>query len=123
MKVPLLLVFCAVLGVSGNLALRAGMAGFSPGEERPVVMTILWRLFTTPILWLGLAAYAASMVGWLRVLSTWSLSQAYPLFVSLSFLLLLTSSCVLLREPVRWTHIAGSGLILSGIWVCLRSAP
>jgi undecaprenyl phosphate-alpha-L-ara4N flippase subunit ArnF len=120
MKIPLLLIFCAVLGVSGNVALRAGMAGLTVREGQPMVLAVLLRLCTTPILWLGLAAYALSMIGWLQVISGAALSQVYPVFVSISFMLLQTTAFLFLHEPVRWTHVVGSAFIVGGIWLCVR---
>jgi undecaprenyl phosphate-alpha-L-ara4N flippase subunit ArnE len=115
-----LICFCAILGVSGNLALRLGMSGFAPHEGQSSLVGVLMRLLTTPLLWIGVLFYLGSMLGWLQVLSSRPLSQVYPAFVSLSFLLLLSASFLLLREPVRWTHFAGSGLILAGIWVSFQ---
>lgn len=120
MKIPLLLIFCAVLGVSGNVALRSGMDGMTPREGQPIVLAVLERLFTTPMLWLGLAAYGLSMIGWLTVVSSAPLSQVYPIFVSISFMLLQTTAFLFLHEPVRWTHVVGSTFIVGGIWLCVR---
>ena len=79
-----------------------------------------WLHVISGVLWIGLLFYVGSMLGWLQVLSTRPLSQVYPAFVSLSFLLLLSASFLLLREPLRWTHFAGSGLILAGIWISFQ---
>jgi multidrug transporter EmrE-like cation transporter len=111
MKIPLLVIFCAVLGVSGNVALRYGMEGLTQREGQPMVVAVLIRLCTTPVLWLGLAAYGLSMIGWLQVISAVPLSQVYPIFISISFMLLQTTAFVFLHEPVRWTHVVGSALI------------
>ena len=120
MNSSLLIFLCALLGVSGNLVLRLGMSGFAPHEGQSSLVGVVVRLLTTPLLWIGLLFYVGSMLGWLQVLSTRPLSQVYPAFVSLSFLLLLSASFLLLREPLRWTHFAGSGLILAGIWISFQ---
>ena len=57
MNTSALVLFCAILGVSGNLALRSGMSGFTPREGQSPLIGVIQRLLTTPLLWIGLLGW------------------------------------------------------------------
>ena len=120
MRLWLPILLCACFGVAGNLSLKYGMQGYRPDGSQPVVAQLILRILTRPALLGGLALYGISMLGWLRLLSTEKLSFVYPLFVSLSFLLVMTCSALLFREEIRWPQMVGCTVIVLGIWIATR---
>lgn len=111
---------CVSCGVAGNLSLKWGMQGFRPEPDRSLVLQLVLRILTSPVILGGLVLYGISMLSWLRLLSTQKLSFVYPLFVSLSFMLVMTGSALIFREPVRMNQIAGCVVIVLGIWLGTR---
>jgi drug/metabolite transporter (DMT)-like permease len=63
---------------------------------------------------LGLAAFGASAVFWLVVLSRIPLSTAYP-FVATSYLVILAFSTIVLHERPPLLTWGGASLIVTGI--------
>jgi drug/metabolite transporter (DMT)-like permease len=74
----------------------------------------LKALFSSPVVWVGLALFGLSAVVWLFALSRASLSFAYP-FAALGYVIIVAFSMLVLHEnvpPLRW---AGVALIVAGI--------
>ena len=69
-----------------------------------------WRLA------LALAVYALATLMWLYVLKTTPLRIAYP-FAALAFVLVPIAAGVFLGEKIPLNTLAGSALILVGIWI------
>lgn len=112
----LTLVLAVSLSTAGQLLLKAGMddigeiSGIGPGELVGLVGSVLttWKAL------LGLAAFGASSLFWLIVLSRVPLSMAYP-FVALSYLIILGFSTLILHERPPVLTWSGAGLIMMGI--------
>lgn len=66
-----------------------------------------------------LSAFLASLT-WMAALEEFDLSRAYPM-MSLSFVLVLIAGHFFLNEPMSMGKLAGTLLILSGIFVIARS--
>jgi multidrug transporter EmrE-like cation transporter len=103
-----------VLSVAGQFALKAGMgsaraAGTSSG---------LWAYANLGLL-LGFALYVAGAVVWLRVLSSWDVSKAYPL-TGIGFVLTLAVGFVL-GERVTLERLVGVLLVALGVVLISRS--
>lgn len=74
----------------------------------------LKALFSSPVVWVGLALFGLSAIVWLFALSRASLSFAYP-FAALGYVIIVAFSMLVLHEnvpPLRW---AGVALIVAGI--------
>ena len=74
----------------------------------------LKALFSSGLVWAGLALFGVSAVVWLFALSRASLSFAYP-FAALGYVIIVLFSIFVLHEhvpPLRW---AGVALIVAGI--------
>lgn len=111
---------CVVCGVGGNLSLKWGMQGFTASPDRSLVLQLILRILTSPVLLGGLVLYGISMLSWLRLLSTQKLSFVYPLFVSLSFMCVTAGSALLFHEQIRPSQLAGCAVIVFGIWLVTR---
>ena len=104
-----------LLSMSAQLLMKIGMNNLRiHGElDGPMFQTAI-RVVLNPWVFGGLAAYGASAVLWLGVLSQISLSIAYPL-VSLGICGVVLLSWLLLSEPLPLTRLLGVGLIVVGV--------
>jgi undecaprenyl phosphate-alpha-L-ara4N flippase subunit ArnF len=119
----LLLAMSIVLSAVGQLCMKAGMqllagTGISlDSEGAPLaVPALLWT-------GIGLAAYGASMVVWLGVLTRLALSYAYPL-LSVSYILVYIGAThwARIEESATPARTIGTLLIALGVGlVCLRT--
>ncbi|CAO97423.1 4-amino-4-deoxy-L-arabinose-phosphoundecaprenol flippase subunit ArnF [Erwinia tasmaniensis] len=106
-----------VLVSAAQLLLKWAMIQLPDISQLPQFLSSLSQFpLPTAALFLGLLAYALSMLCWLLALKRLPLSRAYPL-LSLSYLLVWLAALWLpgLNEVFRWGKLAGAGLIVSGL--------
>jgi len=119
----LILIFGAVaLAAGGQLSLKTGMSQVGRiGEESfNQVISIIGRVISTPMVWIGLVLYGLAAVLWLIVLSRENLSFAYPIFGS-TYLIIVFLSWVVLREEVSLLRWLGASFIALGVFLVARS--
>lgn len=117
----LVLLVAVGLAAVGQLTLKHGMTT-ARAHARQSHGSLVWAALTSPWIVGGLAIFAVSAVAWLLVLSRVPLSVAYP-FNALGYLVILTSSVVVLHERASiWTWI-GTALVISGLLVVVFTAP
>ena len=83
----------AGLSATGNLIIKnaaRSMGGFNLSGGH--LAQTLFHLFTNAGIILGLALYLVGFVLWAKVLSTVDISLAYPIFVSLAFVIVVVGS-------------------------------
>ena len=102
-----LALFSISLSAFAQLLMKIGMS--SPQAGSSVIVAAI-----NPYVAAGFAAYGASALLWLKVLSRVELSLAYPL-VSLAFVLVAILSWAVLGEHLSITRMLGIGLIVLGI--------
>ena len=115
----LLLTFtAALLTVGANLMMRSGVlrAGGLKLAGGTVFLQLL-RMAREPMFLLGAVFYILSALVWFSVISTEQLSTAYPILVSLTFLLVTAGSVCFFHEAVSAAKAAGVVIILGGIWI------
>jgi multidrug transporter EmrE-like cation transporter len=109
-----LILLTVTLSACAQLASKLGVA--APRLEQAFRGTIpdaLIAAMTSPLIWIGLAIYAASVAMWLWVLSNVGLSAAYR-FVGASFLVIMAFGALLLNESVTPMRIVETVLIATG---------
>ncbi|MEO8626612.1 MAG: hypothetical protein ABI612_00720 [Betaproteobacteria bacterium] len=114
-----LVLLTAALTMAANLLMRAGVdaaGGFSAGGASQVVSSLV-RLFMQPRFTAGFFLYFLASVVWFRVVATEPLSVAYPILVSLTFILVTGGAVLVFSEPVSLRKVAGLAVILAGIAV------
>jgi multidrug transporter EmrE-like cation transporter len=113
----LLLLLTAALTMMANLMLRAGIdaAGGFAASDLPGLLRALVRLFAQPLFSLGFVTYFLASVVWFRVVATEQLSLAYPVLVSLTFILVTGGAVIFFHEPLSLRKVAGLAVILAGI--------
>ena len=112
-----LILSSVVLGVVGQLILKAGVTHIGPlALARGNVLAVAWRIFTNARIWAGLGLYGVGTFFWLVVLSQVELGYAYP-FISLSYILILIASWLLFGEEVSPLRLVGVAAICLGVYV------
>jgi multidrug transporter EmrE-like cation transporter len=111
----------AGLSATGNLIIKnaaQSMGGLNLSGGH-LAQTLL-HLFTNPGIILGLALYLVGFVLWAKVLSTVDISLAYPIFVSLAFVIVVVGSRIFFGESLNPIKILGIAVIALGIIVVSR---
>ena len=79
----------------------------------------LFHLLLRPWVLAGLGAAFAASLFWMMALKKLPLSTAYP-FTASSFILILLFSVVFLREPLSLGKIAGTALVILGVFIMAK---
>ncbi|MBF0478042.1 MAG: EamA family transporter [Candidatus Omnitrophica bacterium] len=83
---------------------------------------LIWFIFNAlkiPAVWLGFGCIAVSWTVWFVVLANIELSVAVCVD-SMQFVLILFASYIFLKERMHWTRVAGTILILCGVYLVAR---
>jgi multidrug transporter EmrE-like cation transporter len=111
----------ALTTVVGNLLMRTGV--MRAGGLRISTDTILLQLFSLakqPAFATGAFLYVLSAIIWFSVISTEPLSTAYPVLVSMTFILVTAGSVYFFDERLSMVKVLGILWILGGIWIVAR---
>jgi multidrug transporter EmrE-like cation transporter len=103
--------------MTSNLMIRSGIdrAGGFPARMSEVPAALL-KLVQQPVFDVGFIFYGITALIWFRVVASEPLSSAYPLLVSLTFLLVTLGAIFFFRETLTWQKIVGLAIILFGIF-------
>jgi drug/metabolite transporter (DMT)-like permease len=114
---PIELILVSVAAsVVGQLTLKSGMARLGPlALGQGSVAGLVWRIFSHPRIWLGLALFGVGTFFWLIALSRVQLAFAYP-FLSLSYVLVVLASWALLHENLSGWRLIGIAAICFGVY-------
>ena len=121
-KSLLLVLMAVVIGVSGQLTLKAGMSQVGPvviGDAQHI-LRVATTVFTNPMVLAGLGLYVVGAVIWLMVLSRLALSFAYPM-LALSYAFTPLLAWLLLGESVPSVRWLGVATICLGVFLVSRS--
>lgn len=116
-----MIVLAALMTVAANLLMRGGVV--QSGGLKLAAATLLPQLLKmarNPMFLTGVVFYGLSAVIWFSIISTEQLSTAYPLLVSITFLLVTAGSVVFYHESISPFKGMGVALILAGIWIVAR---
>jgi drug/metabolite transporter (DMT)-like permease len=117
-----LILAAVIIAASGQLSLKAGMnqVGAIDAASLARPLETFGRVFSTPLVWFGLACYGVGAILWLIVLSRLDLSYAYLLLAAMYVLIPLVSWLVLGERipPLRWL---GMGVVVLGVVIVARS--
>jgi drug/metabolite transporter (DMT)-like permease len=114
---PVALILVSVgMSVVGQVLLKAGvmrLGSLALGGTRTASTAL--RIMGNPIIWSGLGVYVLGTFFWLAALSRVELGYAYP-FLSLSYVLVMVTSWIALREEVSGLRVAGVAVICCGVY-------
>ena len=104
-----LIFFSVACGVAGQITLKLGMIPVGQIGENALQqpLQVALRVFTSPLVLVGLGLYVLGALSWLTMLSRVPLSFAYPL-VAVSYAITPLLALIFLREAVpsmRWLGI------------------
>ena len=111
----------ALTTVAANLLMRAGVlrsGGLKLSAQ--TVLPGLLNLLRQPLFLSGVVLYGVSAIIWFSVISTEQLSTAYPVLVSITFVLVTVGSVLFFQEGVSVLKALGIAWILAGIWIVAR---
>jgi drug/metabolite transporter (DMT)-like permease len=110
-------ILACVVGISiGQVLLKLAATHIRPPLGAPMLG---WHL-VNPYLVAGVVVLGISTLGWVWVLRTVALAQAYP-YMALCFVLVPLAGILLLGEPVSWRQAAGTALIIAGVAIVGRA--
>jgi multidrug transporter EmrE-like cation transporter len=121
MKFSIILLFAGnvVFNATANLLMKVGMR--RAGEfELATLKGLAAGILLNPLLIGGMAAYVTSLGFFMFAIKNVKLSIAYPVAVSCAIILVTFLSGILLKEDISITQVAGSVIILIGIFVLTR---
>jgi drug/metabolite transporter (DMT)-like permease len=102
------------LDVVGQLWFKLGLMRL-PEKQATDHVGLFWkRVFSSPLLWAGIGAYAIELGLWLAVLANAPLSFVFPL-ASLGYVGVLVASRIVLKETISARRWAGALLITLGV--------
>ena len=111
----ILLVVAVLFNGIANVLMKAGMR--NAPEAAGAVSAIKHYLHSWPVL-LGLTLFALNVVAYTQALTKIPLSVAYPLMVSLSGVIVVSSSMLFFKEDISTVQWLGFALLIAGI-VCV----
>jgi drug/metabolite transporter (DMT)-like permease len=119
-KLPLTLILVSVtLSAVAQLLFKLGVSSSAQTSELSIVGGLIAALLSPAVLG-GVALYGLGTIVWLAALARTPLSQAYP-FVGLGFLITAIFGHVVLSEEFGILRIAGTILVITGIFLIARS--
>ena len=116
----ILLLAACLFTVSGNLLLRAGVVAAGGFRLSSGALSQLLKLAYEPRFVSGFILYGLASLSWFSVISMENLSTAYPVLVSISFVLVTFGSVFFFGERISPQKVIGMAIILAGIVVVLR---
>lgn len=116
-----LILFSVLINAAAQLLLKAGMNRIGHFEFAWVnAVPVGLQVAASPFVLLGVAAYFASMLVWLLVLSRVEVGYAYPM-ISLGYIVNAVAGYYLFQENLSATRIAGILVIILGVYLVSRS--
>ncbi len=118
----ILVLISSTLAVSANLMLRAGVDRVGGlGMTSSSILTSCFNLIKQPYFDIGIIMYGMATLVWIKILSNEPLSVAYPILVSITFMLVTLGAVVIFKETLNIHKILGLLIILSGIIIISRT--
>jgi multidrug transporter EmrE-like cation transporter len=108
-----LAVSAGLMGIS-NLCLKAAI-----GRTQPAGVLVP-ALVRQPMFWCGFLLFAICSLIYIRVLTSISLSTAYPVFVSIAFAVVAVGAMMLFEERLTMPKLLGSAFLIAGIALIAR---
>jgi multidrug transporter EmrE-like cation transporter len=113
-----LVLLSAAVTVVANLLLRVGIRGtgaaFGAGGGFP---RALLRLLGHPAFDAGVVLYGFAALLWIRIVATEPLSAAYPLLITITFVLVTVGAVALFGESLTLRKVTGLAIMVIGILV------
>jgi len=121
MKPMQALLIAIFLAVGGQILMKLGMLhiGELTLHTRNILATAV-RIFSTPVIILGLIFLGISAFLWLVAISQLELSVAYPM-VAITYVLVPVLSCLIFKEHLTMMRMISMSIIILGIILLAKS--
>jgi len=110
----LLLLLTIVLTAVANILLKYAAVHRQAGEANGA-MAVLWDIFTTPSLLLGVSCLGIAVIAYAIALRNINLSVAYPVMTTSVVVLVSLFSAIYFGEPVTLLKTVGTVFVISGV--------
>ncbi len=114
----LVLFVSAVCMAIANLLMRGGLLRLE--GQFSLSLGGMLSLLRQPLYVSGIALVGVAGILWCRILSTDRLTVSYPLFVSLTYVLITVGAMYFFNERMSYQKWMGAGLILLGMLMLTR---
>ncbi|MFH1143426.1 MAG: SMR family transporter [Candidatus Eisenbacteria bacterium] len=114
------LVIALVLNAAANLLIK--YAAVQRGAAAPPatgMSAALRAYFSVPFV-LGVICFGLNLLAYTQALRKLPISSAYPIMVSLGYLIILLVSWFVFQERLGPQRYAGAALMMIGLWLLLR---
>lgn len=118
MSAYVFLVIALVLNAVANLLIKYAARASAPAAGAPAA-TVMQTYLSWPFL-LGLVCFGLNLAAYTQALKKLPISLAYPVMVSIGYLIILVVSWFLLGERLAPVRYVGAGLMLVGLWMLVR---
>jgi multidrug transporter EmrE-like cation transporter len=117
MHILLVAIVSIILSVAAQFLLKIGMSSLEIKQalSQPLTLRLPWIVLTNKFVFSGFVLYGLGAVVWLKVLSIWDVSKAYPLIglgIGLTVLL-----GMVYGENITALRVLGVLLICEGVWL------
>lgn len=111
---PYLYLFLAIIcNAVANICLKLGAAQFDRGISNLIKDPLIF--LKNGYVMIGIIFFAVALVLYTLVLARMNLSVAYPMMVSIGFVIVLSYSVFFLHEQLVWWQWLGIALVASGV--------
>ena len=110
--------------VGAQLFLKKGVLGLGNlnfSLSFSSIFSFIVRILQSGWLMAGLSLFGISFLVWILVLSKLQLNIAYPVVVSVNFLLITVASWFLFKEYLAFWQILGIAFIILGVFLLLKN--
>ena len=124
-QIPLWLIaalFSILLAASGQIMLKVGVKSLRLPDDALAHPVQLVSALLSPIIIVGIALFACSVIFWLAAISGQELSRVYPL-ASLGYVIVTIASIKLFGDEISLPKIAGICLIILGVSILQMRLP
>jgi len=119
MKPYIFLVIALVFNAAANLLIKYSARATEAAVPKAGLAGIVTTYLNVPFV-LGVTCFGLNLLAYTQALKKLPISLAYPLMVSLGYLLILAVSYFVFEERLDAVRYVGAGLMLVGLWMLVR---
>ncbi|MCK4412393.1 MAG: EamA family transporter [Candidatus Eisenbacteria sp.] len=121
MNAYLFLVIALVLNAAANLLIKyAAIAREGSGSPPAAGLAGLVQTYVSVPFVLGVLCFGLNLLAYTQALKKLPISAAYPIMVSVGYLMILAVSWFLFHERMAPPRYIGAGFMLLGLWLLVR---
>jgi len=114
------LAIALVLNAAANILIKYSTTRTAAaGELAPGLAGLMQTYLNWPFL-LGITCFGLNLLAYTQALKKLPLSMAYPMMITVGYLLILVVSWFIFQERLTMVKYIGAGLMLIGLWLLVR---